>query len=329
MAGCAHSRASALQAGSRQVLVASGICTEALSAPTDRNLPGYEAQLLAYNAQEALIDELAAGFEAGGFKVKSLLADMVLSSWYRTASAGAGLDETREAALAHVGRGRLLTPEELDRKNRAVFGRTWGEHWRNNAYHHERLSTFNRRWGGYATFYGGIDGAAVTERNRQLTPLMSNVTEKMAVDLACQVVLEDFYRPPEQRLVFTHMDKTTDPMGLVSAGYELMRDASLPQDAAQYYQRELDFSTGGGGVSLRFLDSSPLGCIQDEENSTDDRWEGWCSHMGVESVEIRKSGRLVASMLASEFEDSDAFDPMTWTDSETGEVHPRGWLHTR
>ena len=302
--------------------------TEALSAPTDRNLPGYEAQLQAYNAQEALIDELAAGFEAGGFKVKSLLADMVLSSWYRTASAEAGLDETREAALAHVGRGRLLTPEELDRKNRAVFGRTWGEHWRNNAHHHERLSNFNRQWGGYATFYGGIDGAAVTQRNRQLTPLMSNVTEKMAVDLACQVVLEDFYRPPEQRLVFTHMDKNTDPMALVTAGYELMRDASLPQDAAQYYQRELDFSTGGGGVSLRFLDSSPLGCIQDEENSTDDRWEGWCSHMGVESVEIRKSGRLVASMLASEFEDSDAFDPMTWTDSETGEVHPRGWLHT-
>ena len=183
--------------------------------------------------------------------MKSLLADMVLSSWYRTASAEAGLDETREAALAHVGRGRLLTPEELDRKNRAVFGRTWGEHWRNNAHHHERLSNFNRQWGGYATFYGGIDGAAVTQRNRQLTPLMSNVTEKMAVDLACQVVLEDF-TAPEQRQVFTHMDKNTDPMALVTAGYELMRDASLPQDEAQYYQRELDFSTGGGGSVCAF-----------------------------------------------------------------------------
>ena len=300
--------------------------SDALSAPTDRKLPGYEARLLAYNAQEALIDELAAGFEAGGFKLKSLLADMVLSPWYRTTSTDADMDETREAALSRVGRGRLLTPEELDRKNRAVFGRTWGEHWRNNAHHHERLSNFNRQWGGYATFYGGIDGAAVTERNRQLTPLMSNVTEKMAVDLACQVVLEDFYRPPEQRQVFTYMDKTTDPMALVAAGYELMRDPALPQEESQFYQRELDFSTGGGGVTLRFLDSS--GCIQDEENSTDDRWEGWCSHMGVESVEIRKSGRLVVSMLASEFEGSDAFDPMTWTDNETGEVNPRGWLHT-
>ena len=33
-------------------------------------------------------------------------------------------------AIATVGSGRLLTPEELDRKNLAVFGRTWGQWYR-------------------------------------------------------------------------------------------------------------------------------------------------------------------------------------------------------
>ena len=300
---------------------------EALAAPADSSLPGYDAHLLAFNAQEALVDELAASFAAGGFKLKDLLADMVLSPWYRTSTVPQDVDTIREAALANVGRGRLLTPEELDRKNRAVFWRSWGESNDPNPYEYETLTNFNRGWGGYATFYGGIDGATVTQRNRELTSLMSNVSERMAVDLACQVVLEDFRKPRSERTVFTEIDRTNDPLSLAGAGYELARDPNQPQDQVQLYERSVDFSTSGDGVTLRFSDVSPQGCVQDMENSTDDRWEGWCSNMGVESVEVLENGRRVLSMTADEFENSDAFKPQTWTDDQTGDTGIRGWFH--
>ena len=40
---------------------------------------------------------------------------------------------------------------------------------------------------------------------------MSNLTESMASDLACQIVEEDFNRPPGERLVFKHVDRYNVP----------------------------------------------------------------------------------------------------------------------
>ena len=97
-----------------------------LTAPEDSSVPNYEQRVNAFNAQDALIQELADKFEASGFNAKSLFADMVLSKWYRHSEVTSdALAQARIVELATVGRGRLLTPEELDRKNLAVFGRTW------------------------------------------------------------------------------------------------------------------------------------------------------------------------------------------------------------
>ena len=300
---------------------------EALVAPTDRSLPDYEAQLLAFNAQEALVEELAAAFTAGGYKLKSLLADMVVSPWFRTTEVDQELSETQQKALLTVGRGRLLTPEELDRKNRAVFGRTWGENWQESAYSYEKQTNFSSAWSGYASFYGGIDSAAVTKRNREKTPLMSNVSEKMAVELACQVVLEDFARPQAERRVFTEVEKTISPMSLGAETYSLEHgNPSGTGFSYQVYERSLDFDAGDGGVSITLQDQTNPGCIQDEENSTEDEWRGWCRNVGVASVEVYKSGRLVESLSADEFENSDVFVPQIYTNNETGESFRSGWF---
>ena len=300
---------------------------EALVAPTDRSLPDYEAQLLAFNAQEALVEELAAAFTAGGYKLKSLLADMVVSPWFRTTEVDQELSETQQKALLTVGRGRLLTPEELDRKNRAVFGRTWGENWQESAYSYEKQTNFSSAWSGYASFYGGIDSAAVTKRNREKTPLMSNVSEKMAVELACQVVLEDFARPQAERRVFTEVEKTISPMSLGAETYSLEHgNPSGTGISYQVYERSLDFDPGDGGVSITLQDQTNPSCIQDEENSTEDEWRGWCRNVGVASVEVYKSGRLVESLSADEFENSDVFVPQIYTNNETGESFRSGWF---
>ena len=300
---------------------------EALVAPTDRSLPDYEGQLLAFNAQEALVEELATAFTAGGYKLKSLLADMVVSPWFRTTEVNQELSETQQKALLTVGRGRLLTPEELDRKNRAVFGRTWGENWQESEYSYEKQTNFSSAWGGYASFYGGIDSAAVTKRNREKTPLMSNVSEKMAVELACQVVLEDFARPQAERRVFTEVEKTISPMSLGAETYSLEHgNPSGTGISYQVYERSLDFDAGDGGVSITLQDQTNPSCIQDEENSTEDEWRGWCRNVGVASVEVYKSGRLMESLSADEFENSDVFVPQIYTNNETGESFRAGWF---
>ena len=299
--------------------------SEVLVAPADRSLPDYEAQLLAFNAQEALVDELATAFAAGGFKVKSLLADMMLSPWFRTTAIVGSLSETQEAALETVGRGRQLTPEELDRKNRAIFGRTWGERWGHNAHDYKPQTNFTGRRS-YAAFYGGIDGASITKRNREHTPLMSNVTERMAVELSCQVVLDDFNKPREQRTVFTEVDRTTTPSDIVGERYVLQRNSG-PKNQWQHYERSLDFTTGDAEVVIKLEDVSPNRCVEDEENSVEGEWRGWCSRMGIEGIEIYSSDRLVWSLSASEFESSEAFMPQTHTNHETGEVHRDGWFN--
>jgi hypothetical protein len=298
--------------------------SEVLVAPVDRSLPDYEAQLLAFNAQEALVEELATAFAAGGFKVKSLLADMMLSPWFRTTAIVGSLSETQEAALETVGRGRQLTPEELDRKNRAIFGRTWGERWGHNAHDYKPQTNFTGRRS-YAAFYGGIDGASITKRNREQTPLMSNVTERMAVELSCQVVLDDFNKPREQRTVFTEVDRTTIPSVIAGENYVLQR-SSGPKNQWQHYERSLDFTTGDGGVVIKLEDITPNRCVEDEENSVEGEWRGWCSRMGIESFEVYSSNRLVWSLSASEFESSEAFVPQTHTNNETGEVYRDGWF---
>ena len=59
-------------------------------------------------------------------------------------------------------------------------------------------------------FLGGINGANVNLRNRQMSPLMANVTQIMALDLSCQIVLEEFQKPAAQRVAFQAVEPSTD-----------------------------------------------------------------------------------------------------------------------
>ena len=301
---------------------------QAISKPENPNLPDYQATLMAFNAQETLISELADKFEATGFRAKQLFADMILSPWFRTSSVdNSALSGEQRVALEYVGGGRLLTPEELDRKNRAVLGRTWGEWAMGNAHDHEKSTSFNRGWDGYGTFYGGIDGATVTRRNREMTTLMSNVIEKMAVDLSCQVVLEEFSKIPADRHLFKWVEKTTHPLQLANVQFELEKDPALTQDTPEFYERELDVTSSNGELVVKISDTSPRGCVRDDERSTDDRWEGWCSHIGLERIDLVKSGTVVRSLQGEEIENFEGFTSEEWYNTETGDSGVRGWTN--
>lgn len=291
--------------------------SEPLLPPPDMNTPNADQHMRAFNAQESLIDRLADDFQASGFDLKSLLADMIMSPWYRHSDLDdpAALD-ARQVELATIGRGKLLTPEELDRKNRAVFGRSWQQWGDGTNPHAMGLETaFVGQWAPYATFYGGLDGAVVTERNRNLTPLMSNVAESMAIDLACQVVIEDFNRPSSERKVFRLVDRDTVP-GEIKRSEAALTGKVDDMGEMVTHTVALDARFVGGPTRLRVVDLT-----RNSHESADNNWTG--AELIVRSIGLRKNGLIVKRFQGDSFPDVEGFLADQWMD-EDGQQHWRG-----
>jgi hypothetical protein len=291
--------------------------SDPLLAPTNSSALDYQEQLNAFNAQEAEIGKIAERFEASGYNARSLFADMIMSRWYRHSEVtDPAMVERRPTELATVGSGRLLTPEELDTKNRAIFGRSWRQQNDDFAAHDRTLNTAlvgeHPRFKG---FYGGIDGAGVTVRNREMTPLMSNVTEAMAVELACQVVIEDFQRPREERRVFTDVDRTT------TLGELAMLEVSLPgkvrdRGFVATHELSLSASTVSGPTRLRISDIT-----SNSYESLDG--QGTNADLVIRKIEIRDGSTLLKRIEAKEIPSQTGFEIEHWHDNQ-GNGGPRG-----
>jgi hypothetical protein len=288
-----------------------------LVLPEDKELPDYDAQLRAYNEQDSLIEELAGEFAASDFNARTLLTDMVMSRWYRhSAVTDPDLIAGREVELSTVGRGRLLGPEELDRKNLAVFGRTWRQ-WNLGADPHSfyRETALSGHRAPFSGFYGGIDGAVVTERNRTITPLMANLTETLATDLACQVVIEDFNRPEDDRYVFQLIERNSVPGQLVQM------EKSLPgkvNDNGQFKSHSLEeeVTTVAGPSRVRIDDLT-----QDAYESSDENWTD--ADLVIREVLFKQGSRVVRRIQGTQLAQANSFVADVWTDDD-GEQHWRG-----
>ena len=288
-----------------------------LVLPEDEALPDYDAQLRAYNEQDRLIKELAEEFMASGFNAKALFTDMVMSRWYRhSAVTDPDAIEGREVELATVGRGRLLGPEELDRKNLAMFGRTWRQ-WNlgsdPHSFHRETALTGHRA--PFSGFYGGIDGAVVTERNRIITPLMANLTETLATDLACQVVIEDFNRPASERYVFGLIERSSVPGQLVQMEKRLPGKVN-ENGQFKSHSLEEEVTTVAGPSRVRIADLTQNAYQSTDENSTE-------ADLVIKEVLFKQGSRVVRRIEGTQLPRATNFVADQWTDDE-GKQHWRG-----
>lgn len=288
-----------------------------LVMPEDDQLPDYEAQLRAYNEQDKLINELAQRFELSGFSAKALFTDMVMSKWYRHSDVtDPELAESRLTELASVGRGRVLGPEELDRKNLAVFGRTWGQYRTgSNAHDFSRETALTGYRAPFKGFYGGIDGAVVTERNREMTPLMASLTESMASDLACQVAAEDFNRASGERIVFTDVDRYRVPGELAHLQKELA--GKVPDmGRRKTHSLKVSVTTVAGPTRVRIDDLT-----FNSHESVDGNWT--TADLTVEEILFRQGGRTIRRIEGERLTSKSGFFADRWED-EDGELHWRG-----
>jgi len=182
-----------------------------LLLPTETTDIDYAEKLAAYTAQQNIIAELAnkfrdgsAGTAANGaLNLKDLLVELVLSPAFRANGISAdSASQARDIELATMGIGRLSTPEQLNRKVSALAGQSWSHPWDEN--NDQLLRDF------YG-LYGGIDSDTVAVRTPDLNTLMASVSARMAQELPCRVVIDEFEKPIAQRMLFSFVERSDTP----------------------------------------------------------------------------------------------------------------------
>lgn len=171
-----------------------------LGAPTETEAPNYTALKRAYDNQDKVLNEVADAFEADNFNLKRIVVELVKSAYFRADATSVPLDEERVADLDSLGMGRLLTPEDLNRKIAATTGYPWVRY-DGNGY----LMT------DYRIFYGGIDSEDVTKRIAQPNGIMANVAWRMANEVSCQNGPRDFVSNRTDRRLFPLVEASFVP----------------------------------------------------------------------------------------------------------------------
>jgi hypothetical protein len=214
---------------------------EPLVAPLDSSAVDYADRLAAFNEQDAIFDQLAERLRLnrgnGNWNVKDLLIDMVTSPLFRANTKSASAIQTSDVGLT-----RLLTPEELNRKLEAVTGYNW------------RNFQDNRVWrDGMGIFYGGFDGGNLqTDPNTKMNTLMSRIPERMAIEMSCNIVHDEFTKGSDERTLFRYVETTDTP---AFEQIDIAQNNLLTNPGAENDMQGWILETG----SARIL-SGPRGC---------------------------------------------------------------------
>ena len=176
---------------------------EVLRAPEDPTLPGYADQLMAFNLQRTEIGRLALVFSSSGFNLKTLLAELLQSKWFNAVAMDAEHPYAGVLQLAGIGAKRLLTPEELLAKTRALVGVTVGLQIAAFGLPLELSYVDDNR-----IAIGGIDSHRVKSRARGLSSLGALVAATHAHRAACTVAKVERVIQDSQRSLLNGVDFT-------------------------------------------------------------------------------------------------------------------------
>ena len=233
-----------------------------LLAPSDLDDPLFEAKFRAWKTLRCQTESVARGLVQGGFDFKRAIVTWVLSDFYRAdAFSIADASPVRLAELDDVGVVRMLSPEQLERKISAVFGRSWGQ--------------LN---GQTAMLYGGIDSKEVTERASDPGGAMGAIQRTLSNDVACRNVAYDFSRSRGDRILFPNLDPDVLP------GVDQKSDALIRSTIAHLHWRILgrDDAVDSDAVAQTFdLFSAVIADASLVKNL--DQREAWTCRQGLES----------------------------------------------
>ena len=233
-----------------------------LLPPKDIDDPLYTARQRAWQTQRGEVESIARTFVDSGFNFRTLIGGWIQSDFYRADGlTAAATTPERKAELDDVGVVRMLSPEQLERKIKAVFGRSWG-----------RLN------GQTAMLYGGIDSKEVTERATDPGGAMGSIQRTLANDVACRNVALDFSRPPKDRLLFPSIDPNVRP-GKTDEG-----DATIRRAIVRLHERILGRYDAPDSTEVNRTFELFAGVVADASarKGIDPR-EAWSCRQGLES----------------------------------------------
>ncbi len=166
-----------------------------LLPPQDIEDPVFASRHRAYRMQRDEIERIAVYFAENGFDLKDVFRQLVVSPFYRADGLATVVKHPRrQAELNDLGLVRLLSPEQLERKLNAIFGKRWG-----------RLREQT------AILYGGLDYKQITQRIDAPSGAMGAIQRTMANDVSCKNVAVDFTTEPKQRRLFPHTELDVVP----------------------------------------------------------------------------------------------------------------------
>ena len=176
--------------------------------PKDIEDPMFLSRRRAHIEQRRWIESVAKDLEQSDFNLKVVFKKLIVSPFYRADGlATIAVNPERLAELDDLGLMHLLTPEQIDRKVGAVFGRPW--------------KNFSDQ---LKMLYGGIDSWEVTERLQDPSGAMGAIQRILANDVACRNVADDFSKPAGERTLFPGIELEIVP-GFSEENDQLIRRA--------------------------------------------------------------------------------------------------------
>jgi hypothetical protein len=190
-----------------QHLVTALLGNDIVRLPDDVEHPLYSAKVQAWRIQDEIIGAVRQIFVDSNHDLKAAMRALVLGPLFRLDQLPSQGEVTDNAlALIGAGGGRLLSPEELDRKVVALTGYPWRVYYTQPPRAQNRLRLL---WQ-FPILYGGIDSKVVVERHREPNGVISSIARRMATQMSCLSVPQDFaIVDADARRYFRHVEADT------------------------------------------------------------------------------------------------------------------------
>ncbi|MDP3276626.1 MAG: DUF1592 domain-containing protein [Deltaproteobacteria bacterium] len=190
---------------------------EPLSHPTDTMDPLYGAKSASWGEQDRVFRAISRRFLATNMNFKTVVIEMVKSPLYR--AIGAVLPEdpaaraTTMASHEGVGAALLASPEQLDRRIRAIAGFGWFRDLNPTRLATPAGTSEDNRWLTREFYlpYGGINSDTIVRRVTDPSGIIVGVAQRMANELSCRGTAWDFTVPVTARRYFNGVELDTVP----------------------------------------------------------------------------------------------------------------------
>ncbi len=242
---------------------------EPLRMPTDATLPQYAALSAAYTAQSEELAAIAARFKTGGYNVRDLLVDLLMTKWAR-AERVASTNATRDAELRDISSMTMLAPSQLQRKLVGLVGDGWVE--------------FNNPYASWALNYGDFDGVGRTNRAQSHTMMQTVTIDRLVAVRSCTFAKTDFDKPAASRLLFPQVTladtpATTAGLAAITANVRFLHKwlwkEDVPESDAEV-QRTLKLFTDTW-ADRATAPARPVNCVYNAGNDANYTGRAWAA----------------------------------------------------